>query len=106
VWQGERVFAIVVRFDLLDSDAAARFDAMVADLLPQIAAHEPGTLTYVVHAVDDAPLSRIFYEVYSDRAAHQAHEAQPHTAAFLREKDTLLSGSRVDFLTPTSSARP
>ena len=100
------MFAIVVRFDLLDPDAAARFDAMVAELLPQIAAHEPGTLTYAVHAVDDAPLSRVFYEVYTDRAAHRAHEAQPHTASFLTAKDALLSGSRVDFLTPTSSARP
>ena len=100
------MFAIVVRFDLLDPDAAARFDAMVADLLPQIAAHEPGTLTYAVHTVEDAPLSRVFYEVYTDRAAHRAHEAQPHTASFLSAKDVLLSGSRVDFLTPTSSARP
>ena len=100
------MFAIVVRFDLLDSDAAARFDAMVAELLPQIAAQEPGTLSYVVHAVDDAPLSRIFYEVYTDRAAHQAHEAQPHTAAFLTEKDALLSGVQASFLTPTASARP
>jgi quinol monooxygenase YgiN len=100
------VFAIAVRFDLLDPAAAARFDALAADLLPQIAAHEPGTLTYTVHTVEDAPLSRLFYEVYTDRAAHRAHESQPHTAYFLTEKDALLSGSRVDFLTPTSSARP
>lgn len=97
------MFAIAVRFDLIDPDAAARFDALVADLLPQIAAHEPGTLTYAVHLVDDAPLSRFFYEVYTDRAAHRAHEAQPHTAYFLTEKDALLSGSRVDFLTPTGA---
>ena len=99
------MFAIVVRFDLIDPAAAARFDAMVADLLPQIEAHEPGTLTYAVHTVDDAPLSRVFYEVYTDRAAHRAHEAQPHTAHFLTEKDALLDGVRADFLTPTGGIR-
>ena len=99
------MFALVVRFNLVDDDAAARFDALVAELLPQIAAHEPGTLTYAVHTVQDAPLSRIFYECYSDRDAFEEHERQPHTAAFLSEKDALLSGRRVDFLTPTSSAR-
>jgi quinol monooxygenase YgiN len=55
--------------------------------------------------VADAPLSRIFYERYTDRAALDTHEAQPHTRHFLTEKDALLSGSRVEFLTPTSAAR-
>jgi quinol monooxygenase YgiN len=50
-------------------------------------------------------LSRIFYERYTDRAALDTHEAQPHTRHFLTEKDALLSGSRVEFLTPTSAAR-
>ena len=98
------MFALVVRFDLLDPSAAERFDALVADLLPQIAAHEPGTLAYAVHRVDEAPLSRLFYECYRDRAALDEHEAQPHTRFFLTEKDALLSGSRVEFLTPYGRA--
>ena len=97
------MFALVVRFDLLDPSAAERFDALVADLLPQIAAHEPGTLSYVVHTVVDAPLSRLFYECYRDRDALDEHERQPHTAYFLREKDALLADSRVEYLTPTGS---
>jgi quinol monooxygenase YgiN len=97
------VFALVVRFNLVDDDAAARFDALVAELLPQIAEHEPGTLTYAVHTVNDAPRSRLFYECYRDREALDEHERQPHTAYFLREKDALLEDSRVEFLTPTGS---
>ncbi|SDT31356.1 Quinol monooxygenase YgiN [Friedmanniella luteola] len=97
------MFALVVRFNLTDDDAAARFDALVADLLPQIAAHEPGTLTYAVHTVHDAPLSRLFYESYRDRDAHAEHERQPHTAHFLQAKDALLVDARVEFLTPTGS---
>ena len=97
------MFALVVRFNLTDETAADRFDALVADLLPQIAAHEPGTLTYAVHTVHDAPTSRVFYECYRDRDAFEEHERQPHTAHFLREKDALLADARVEFLTPTGS---
>ncbi len=95
------VFALVVRFDLLDASAAADFDALVDDLLPQIAAHEPGTLVYTTHTVADAPLSRLFYECYRDRDALDAHELQPHTAFFLDQRTALLAGTRVEFLTPT-----
>ena len=97
------MFALVVRFNLTDENAAGRFDALVADLLPQIAAHEPGTLTYAVHTVHDAPHSRLFYECYSDRDAFEEHERQPHTAHFLQAKDALLADARVEFLTPTGS---
>ena len=99
------MFALVVRFELVDASAAERFDALVADLLPQIAAHEPGTLSYVVHTVVDAPLSRLFYECYQDRAAFDAHEAQPHTRRFLDARETVLADRRVEFLTPAASAR-
>lgn len=95
------MFALVVRFDLLDEPSAQRFVDLVRELLPAIAAKEPGTLVYTVHTVLDAPLSRLFYECYVDRAALDEHERQPHTSHFLHEKDALLAGSRVEFLTPT-----
>ena len=98
------MFALVVRFDLVDEQAAQRFDALVADLLPQITAHEPGTLSYLVHTVVEAPLSRVFYECYRDRVAFDEHEAQPHTRHFLDARETVLAGKRVEFLTPTTSA--
>ena len=99
------MFALVVRFDLLDPAAAERFDALVTDLLPQIAAAEPGTLSYVVHTVADAPLSRIFYECYTDREAFDEHERQPHTRHFLDSREVGLAATRVEFLTPTGSVR-
>ena len=97
------MFALVVRFDLIDRAAAERFDALVADLLPQIEAHEPGTLVYTVHTVLDAPLSRLFYECYADRAAFEAHEQQPHTRYFLDERVACCTGDRVEHLTPVGS---
>ena len=93
------MFALVVRFDLHDQDAAAAFDALVADVLPQITALEPGTLVYATHTVEDEPLARVFYEVYTDRDGHRAHEAAPHTARFLAAKDRYVREVRVDFLT-------
>lgn len=93
------MFALVVRFDLLDPDAASAFDTLVAEVLPQITEREPGTLVYATHTVEDEPLARVFYEVYIDRAAHRAHEAAPHTAHFLAAKDRYVASARVDFLT-------
>ena len=78
------MFALVVRFDLHDQDAAAAFDALVADVLPQITALEPGTLVYATHTVEDEPLARVFYEVYTDRDGHRAHEMVPRAMATLR----------------------
>lgn len=95
------MFALVVRFDLVDASSAVRFDALVQQLLPGIAAHEPGTLVYTVHTVVDAPLSRVFYECYADRDAFAEHERQPHTTTFLRGREPLLADARVELLTPT-----
>ncbi|WP_018682302.1 putative quinol monooxygenase [Actinokineospora enzanensis] len=92
------MWALVVRFDLRDEQAARGFDALVAETLPEIVADEPGTLVYTVHDVADAPLSRVFYEVYADKAAFEEHERQPHTKRFLAEREQYLSDFRVEFL--------
>ena len=92
------MFAIAVRFDLKDSDAARVFDALVPEMLEGIAAREPETLVYAVHTVEDAPLSRVFYEVYASRAAHAHHEANPSTHRFLSQVDALTTSVRVEFL--------
>lgn len=101
------MFALVVRFDLRDAEAAAAFDDLLAEALPLITTREPGTLVYATHTVADEPLARVFYEVYVDRAAHAAHEAAPHTAHFLAAKDQYLTGVRVDYLsTPEGKGTP
>ncbi|WOI59693.1 putative quinol monooxygenase [Streptomyces fradiae] len=41
---------------------------------------------------------RVFYELYADRAAFDAHEAQPHTKRFLAEREQCLAGVEVTFL--------
>lgn len=95
------MFALVVRFELKDEVSATAFDELVEATGRGIAAKEPGTLTYVTHRVRDAPLSRVFYEVYRDNEAFEEHERQPHTMRFLRERERYLAATRVEFVTPS-----
>ena len=94
-------FALVVRFDVRDQGAAERFDELTAEVVARIPTEEPGTLVYATHAVVDEPLARVFYEVYRDRAAFDAHEQAAHVIDFHARKAPLLAGSpRVEFLRP------
>jgi quinol monooxygenase YgiN len=103
-------FALVVRFTVRPGSEAA-FDELVASTAAAIRANESGTLVYACHAVAGAPRERIFYELYSNRAAFEAHEAQDHTRHFLSAREALLESTQVDFLslrdgkTPMGTAR-
>lgn len=94
------MFALVVRFYLQDEEAAAGFDKLVSETAPHIRDQESGTLIYTVHKVKDAPLSRIFYELYESREAFDQHESYDHTKRFLQEREQYLTGVRVEFLDP------
>ena len=94
------MFALVVRFDCRDGAAAARFDELTAEAVRLITEREPGTLVYATSAVEGEPLARVFYEVYRDRDAFRAHEEAAHVRSFHARKDPLLTGTRVEFLTP------
>jgi quinol monooxygenase YgiN len=90
-------FALVVRFTVRPG-AEDDFDDLIARTTAAIRDHEPGTLVYACHWVDDAPRQRIFYELYRDRAAFDAHEQQEHVRHFLAARESLLESTEVDFL--------
>lgn len=92
------MFGLSVRFTCKDETAAAGFDKLAAETVPLIREHEAGTVVYAVHTVDGKPLERIFYELYRDRAAFDAHEEQPHTRRFLAAREQFLASVDVDFL--------
>ena len=92
------MFALIVRFELRDVESAAAFDGLVAETVPEIRSKEPGTVIYAVHPVEDAPLARVFYELYESQEAFDSHEEQPHTRRFLSERDQYLRDTRVEFL--------
>lgn len=77
---------LLVRFELKPGQEEA-FDALVARTVNGIKRHEPGTLVYSTHTVDGSPLSRVFFELYVDQAAHASHELTEHTRRFLAERD-------------------
>ncbi|MGW0731139.1 putative quinol monooxygenase [Streptomyces sp. NPDC002851] len=90
-------FGLVVRFTL-HGGAEEAFDALVAETLKGIRANEPGTALYLTHRVPEEPGIRVFYELYEDRAAFEAHERQPHVEHFLRERDRYVAQTEVTFL--------
>ncbi|MEU5422598.1 antibiotic biosynthesis monooxygenase [Streptomyces sp. NPDC020667] len=91
-------FGLVVRFTLRDSDAAEDFDELVSRTLEGIRGLEHGTVVYVNHRVPDEPLVRLFYELYEDRAAFEAHERQEHTRHFLEAREKFVTSTEVTFL--------
>jgi quinol monooxygenase YgiN len=98
------VIGLFVRFDIEDEESARRFDELTATVVTRIDAEEPGTLVYATHVVRDAPLSRVFYELYADEDAFRAHEQASHVIEFHRQKGPLLAGEpRVEFFTPAAA---
>lgn len=93
------MFGLCVRFTLKDQAAAEGHDRLVAETIAKIRTDEPGTLVYAAHTVAGQPLQRIFYELYRDKAAFEAHEAAPHTRRYLAERDQYLAGTQVHWLT-------
>ena len=64
-----------------------------------IKANEPGTLVYASHLVEGQPLQRIFYELYRDKAAFEAHEAARTRVATWTSEHQYLASTEVDWLT-------
>ena len=93
------MFGLFVRFTCRDQASAEAYDRLVAETVEAIKANEPGTLVYASHLVEGQPLQRIFYELYRDEAAFEAHEVSSHARRYLDERDQYLASTEVDWLT-------
>jgi len=93
------MFGLCVRFTCKDQASAEAYDRLVAETIEAIKTYEPGTLVYASHLVEGQPLQRIFYELYRDKAAFEAHEAAPHTRRYLDQRGQYLASTEVDRLT-------
>jgi quinol monooxygenase YgiN len=78
---GQQMFGQIAIHTLVE-DRVDDFDRLTTSVVRQVRSHEPGTLVYIVHAVPSAPLQRILYEVYRDRAAYEEHRRQPYVVSF------------------------
>jgi quinol monooxygenase YgiN len=77
--------------------ALNRDDELAALLIKQAKAvrgAEPGCLVYRVHRSTSDPCLFVFYEVYADEPAFEAHRASAHLAEYrkLRESQRLAAG--------------
>jgi len=81
-------------FTLLE-DRVADFDRLAEEAAEYVRTGEPDTLVYVIHLVPNAPLQRIFYEIYRDRAAFDSHESQPYMQRFVAERRTCVLATNV-----------
>ena len=84
------MFALHVTFTIQPGHEE-RVDALIAQASPRILAEEPGTLVYAVCTDASRPDVRVSLEIYTDRAAHRAHDQQPYVQDFLAELTTHLA---------------
>ena len=89
-----RPYGRILIFTLLD-DRAADFDRLAEEAAEQVRTGEPDTLVYVIHLVPNAPMQRIFYEIYRDRAAFDSHESQPYMQRFVAERRSCVLATNV-----------
>jgi quinol monooxygenase YgiN len=80
-----QLFGQIAIFTLLE-DRVEEFDQLTHRVVEQVRSRESDTLVYIVHAVPSAPMQRILYEVYRDRAAYMRHTQQPHVQQFEADK--------------------
>ena len=84
----------ILIFTLLD-DRVADFDRLAEQTAEEVMTSEPDTLVYVIHLVPNAPMQRIFYEIYRDRAAFEQHESQPYMQRFVADRRSLVLATNV-----------
>ncbi len=89
-----RPYGRILIFTLLE-DRVADFDRLAEQTAEEVGTGEPDTLVYVIHLVPNAPLQRIFYEIYRDRAAFESHENQPCMQRFVAERRSCVLATNV-----------
>jgi quinol monooxygenase YgiN len=77
----EQMFGQIAIYTVLE-DRVAEFDKLTEAVVGEVRSREPDTLVFIVHAVPSAPMQRILYEVYRDRAAYQRHAQQSYVRQF------------------------
>ncbi|WP_054813779.1 putative quinol monooxygenase, partial [Nocardia arizonensis] len=71
----------------------AEFESVVADLVEQIKANEPGNQAYQLVRSKSDPNSYRIFELYADQAALEAHGKSDHFRAAGKQLATLLAAA-------------
>ncbi len=88
------LYGLISIFTLLDS-RTGEFDRLAEETVQAVRMHEPDTLLFISHHVPNAPLQRIFYEVYRDRGAFEEHQRQPQNERFVAQRRSCVLATNV-----------
>ncbi|WP_067687173.1 putative quinol monooxygenase [Nocardia jejuensis] len=86
------MIAVIAEVHVKDG-SGAEFESVVADLIEQIRANEPGNLSYQLVRAKSDPNEYRFFETYSDGAALEAHGKSDHFRAAGKLMAPLLAGA-------------
>jgi quinol monooxygenase YgiN len=89
-----RLFGQIGIYTLIE-ERIEEFDRLTERVVAQVRAREPDTLVYIVHAVPTAPMQRILYEVYRDRAAYEEHMQRPYVVRYEHERRPFVLAANV-----------
>jgi quinol monooxygenase YgiN len=95
----------IMMYTLIDGHGEA-FDRLAAEVVHAVRGAEPGTLVYTCHHVDNAPNQRLFYQLFRDANAVEAHTRQPHVQRFAHEARAHVSATNVIELTVSAALLP
>ena len=70
----------------------AEFEGAAKEMIATVKTAEPGTLAYILHKNTKDPTEFIYYEVYQDQAAFDAHGKSDHMRAFGGKIGGILAG--------------
>jgi quinol monooxygenase YgiN len=90
----QRLFGLIAIYTLAEGKDA-EFDALAERLVEQVRASEPDALVYAVHSVPNAPMQRIFYEVYRDQTAYEEHKRHSYIKRFDVERAPFVLATNV-----------
>jgi quinol monooxygenase YgiN len=82
--QDNRRLAFTVTWEVRDGEAEAAAD-IIARFAPE-ARKEPGLELLMVNQCADDPARFLFYEVFTDAAAFEAHQQTPHFRSLIMEQ--------------------
>ena len=95
---GTGMMVKLIRMELKDEAAARAVDAVAEKNTAAVQELEPGTLMYVMHTVEDAPLSRVVYELFADPDARAQHDSADYLKRALVELEPYVESWRVEYL--------
>jgi quinol monooxygenase YgiN len=90
----QRLYGLIAIYTLAEG-REEEFDALAEKVVAEVRASEPDALVYAVHSVPNAPMQRIFYEVYRDRTAYEEHKRHLYIQRFDVERDPYVLATNV-----------